>query len=79
MSLATENAPDRGQGWLPTRSVSTPGRIDPEQAIHTLMLIRPLTTCPSAVGGIMKPLAAGVKSGIEIVEEKTLAEVPAMS
>jgi len=27
----------------------------------------------------MKPLAAGVKSGIEIVGEKTLAEVPAMS
>src|SRR3989442_2895481 len=76
-SLATEKALDRGQDWLPTRSGSTPSRIDAEQAIHTLMRIRPLTTCPSAVGGIMKPLAAGVKSGI--VEEKTLAEVPPMS
>ena len=75
---ATENALARGQEWLPTRSVSTPSGIDAGQAIHTLMLMRPLTIFaghPSE--GIMKPLAADVKSGI--VEEKTLAEVPAMS
>src|SRR5437879_13812979 len=70
-SLATENAPDRAQDWLPTRSVSTPSRVDPEQAIHTLMLIRPLTTCPSAVGSIMTQLAARVKSGMSDVEDKT--------
>src|SRR6184192_2177069 len=37
-SLATQKALDRGQDWLPTRSVSTPSRIDAAQAIHTLML-----------------------------------------
>jgi hypothetical protein len=52
------------------------------------MLIRPLTALTAFAGqpwtfagqpsdGIMKPLAADVKSGL--VDEKTLAEVPAMS
>jgi len=58
--------------------VSTPSRIDAGRAINILMLRRPLTAFAREPSErIMKPLAAGVKSGI--VEEKTLAEFPAMS